>query len=271
MLTDISERAFEDAIESCLLRPRTKNLADSTIVESVNGIACNAMLPLDGYQSRRTQDYNRTLCLIPQDTLDFILATQPQTWTRLAEHYGKEVQAQFLNRLASEIGRRGTLDVLRKGIRDRGCKFQLAYFPPASDLNEETPAVAQDESVFRGPTIAIQYAKPQEYRSRAFPQRYPNFYGRTQEPVQRSGCPGCHQPVQNGPRPARDVAFSSSMSGAFRGRSGLGVRHNVPCWVENDLFAFQPGKVRRRGQPARPVDSERLCYRLFMGDDLDAR
>lgn len=132
MSPDISERAFEDAIENSLLRQGVKGCADPTIGTAYGGTLS------DCYQKRQLQDYDRTLCLIPQDTLDFILATQPQTWTRLSEHYGKEVQAQFLNRLVSEIGRRGALDVLRKGIKDRGCKFQLAYFPPASGLNEET-------------------------------------------------------------------------------------------------------------------------------------
>ena len=48
------------------------------------------------------------------------------------------VEEQFLKRLVSEIGRKGALDVLHNGIRDMGCKFQLAYFRPASGLNEET-------------------------------------------------------------------------------------------------------------------------------------
>ena len=48
------------------------------------------------------------------------------------------VEEQFLKRLASEIVRWGALNVLRTGIRDMGCKFQLAYFRPASGLNEET-------------------------------------------------------------------------------------------------------------------------------------
>ncbi len=137
MPPDISEHAFEDEIERSLLKQGAEDHSSPDSVVRENGIACGDAFE-GGYQKRRLQDYDRTLCLIPQDTLDFILATQPQTWTRLSEHYGKEVQAQFLNRLVSEIGRRGALDVLRKGIKDRGCKFQLAYFPPASGLNEET-------------------------------------------------------------------------------------------------------------------------------------
>ena len=48
------------------------------------------------------------------------------------------MREQFLKRLAAEIERRGALDVLRNGIKDSGCKFRLAYFRPASGLNEET-------------------------------------------------------------------------------------------------------------------------------------
>jgi type I restriction enzyme R subunit len=43
-----------------------------------------------------------------------------------------------VKRLAAEIERRGALDVLRNGLKDSGCKFRLAYFRPASGLNEET-------------------------------------------------------------------------------------------------------------------------------------
>jgi type I restriction enzyme R subunit len=48
------------------------------------------------------------------------------------------VRDQFLKRVAAEIERCGALDVLRNGLKDSGCKFRLAYFRPASGLNEET-------------------------------------------------------------------------------------------------------------------------------------
>jgi hypothetical protein len=50
--------------------------------------------------------------------IDFILATQPKVWERLKQHHGSEVKERFLKRLSSEIERRGTLDVLRNGIKD---------------------------------------------------------------------------------------------------------------------------------------------------------
>ena len=127
MYADISERAFEDAIESSLLRG----------VVQENPISSPDLTP-GGYRRRTSDDYDRALCLIPEDALDFVLLTQPKEWERLSQHHGAAVEEQFLKRLASEIARRGALDVLRHGIRDMGCRFQLAYFRPSSGLNEET-------------------------------------------------------------------------------------------------------------------------------------
>ena len=90
-----------------------------------------------GYLRRRPEDYDRGLCLIPTDVVDFLLATQPKVWEKLKQHHGADVKPRFLGRLSREIARRGALDVLRNGVKDSGCKFRLAYFRPASGLNEE--------------------------------------------------------------------------------------------------------------------------------------
>ena len=74
----------------------------------------------------------------PGDVLDFVLSTQPKEWARLSQHYGSRVKERFLKRLSSEIERRGALDVLRGGVKDMGCTFRLAFFRPASGLNQET-------------------------------------------------------------------------------------------------------------------------------------
>ena len=130
MQVEVSERAFEDAIEACLLQ------GDERLIEEERGSYLD--LTPGGYRKRTSEYYDRALCLIPEDVLDFVLVTQPQEWQRLSQHHGANVEEQFLKRLASEIARRGTLDVLRHGIRDMGCRFQLAYFRPSSGLNEET-------------------------------------------------------------------------------------------------------------------------------------
>ena len=137
MTVEVSERAFEKAIEASLLQgsPNATLQGDKVFVEDAQSYL--QMLP-GGYQKRRSKDYDSALCLISRDALDFVLATQPQEWRKLTAHHGAQIEERFLKRLASEIGRRGTLDVLRNGIKDMGCKFQLTYFRPVSGLNEET-------------------------------------------------------------------------------------------------------------------------------------
>ena len=137
MTPDISERAFEEAIECALLRHGPDACpGDATEVRESAPEFGDEPLP-GGYLRRRPEDYDRGLCLIPADVVDFLLATQPKVWEKLKQHHGADVKPRFLGRLSREIARRGALDVLRNGVKDSGCKFRLAYFRPASGLNEE--------------------------------------------------------------------------------------------------------------------------------------
>ena len=96
-----------------------------------------AHLNRSGYRSRRTVHYNKRLCLIHDETLRFIQETQPNEYQKLERQYGTETPAKLLNRINREIERRGVLDVLRKGIKDRGCNFNLTYFRPSSGMNPD--------------------------------------------------------------------------------------------------------------------------------------
>lgn len=137
MSPEISERSFEEAIECALLQHGPDACAgDATAVRETPPPYGDT--PPGGYRRRKPEDYDRALCLLPRDVVDFVLATQPKEWKKLEQHHGAAVREQFLKRLATEIERRGALDVLRNGLKDSGVKFRLAYFRPASGLNEET-------------------------------------------------------------------------------------------------------------------------------------
>ncbi|WP_396216370.1 RNA-binding domain-containing protein [Gemmatimonas sp.] len=137
MSPDISERSFEQAIECGLLAYGPDACVGPTpaIGETTREYGDT---PPGGYRKRGPEEYDRVLCLLPRDVVDFVLATQPKEWEKLRQHHGANVKEQFLKRLAAELERRGALDVLRNGIKDSGCKFRLAYFRPASGMNEET-------------------------------------------------------------------------------------------------------------------------------------
>ena len=89
------------------------------------------------YRSLQPATYDRNLCLIPNETLQFIQDTQPKAYQRLERQYGAETPVNLLNRVSREITRRGVLDVLRKGVKDRGCDFKLTYFQPSSGMNPD--------------------------------------------------------------------------------------------------------------------------------------
>jgi len=134
---EISERSFEEAIDCGLLQYGPDAcVGDSMAVRETPPPYGDT--PPGGYRKRKPEDYDRRLCLLPRDVVDFVLATQPKEWKKLEQHHGAAVREQFLKRLSAEIERRGALDVLRNGLKDSGCKFRLAYFRPASGLNEET-------------------------------------------------------------------------------------------------------------------------------------
>ena len=131
MSPDISERSFEEAI-ACGLLQHGPDACAADAVSVQEAPTSRGEMPLGGYRKRRPEEYDRALCLLPRDVVDFVLATQPKEWEKLKQHHGVAVREQFLRRLASEIERRGALDVLRNGIKDSGCKFRLpTSAPPA--------------------------------------------------------------------------------------------------------------------------------------------
>ena len=170
MPLDLSEKAFEAQIEHVLR----------------NG---------HGYQKRDSGDYDRDLCLIPQDVLDFVSATQPAAWNQLRAIYQAEAESRFLSRLAGEIARRGTLDVLRKGLKDGGQRFQLVYFAPATSMNPDY------QRLYEGNVFAalrqLRYKPGSGARTGfgALRQWLAHLHGRTQEQLHRADRAGRHAPI----------------------------------------------------------------------------
>ena len=90
-----------------------------------------------GYRSLPPADYDKYSCLIPDELLRFIRASQPEEYRKLEYQHGAQTPEKLLNRIGAQIERRGVLDVLRKGVKDRGCNFNLTYFRPSSGMNPD--------------------------------------------------------------------------------------------------------------------------------------
>jgi type I restriction enzyme, R subunit len=95
--------------------------------------------------------YRPDLGLDPSELEAFVGRTQMKAWEKLVTAYGDQPTAQreLAKRVAAEIDKRGTLDVLRNGIKDRGVQIQLAYFRPGHTL----AADALDE--YRGNRLTL--------------------------------------------------------------------------------------------------------------------
>ncbi|MGI5326690.1 type I restriction endonuclease subunit R [Actinomadura nitritigenes] len=99
------ERTFEDAVESALIA--------------------------HGWSAGEPGNYDRELALDTAELAVFIGRTQAREWERLRSAYGDDPAGPFARLVAKEIDARGALDVLRRGVKDKGVRLRLAYFRPA--------------------------------------------------------------------------------------------------------------------------------------------
>jgi type I restriction enzyme R subunit len=108
-----TEKAFEEAIETCLLER-------------------------GGYFKGDPADFSRELAFDKKTIFAFLQETQPEAWEKSSVIHGTDAESKILQRLFKELDNRGTLDVLRNGLIDYGVRYRMAYFKPASGLNPET-------------------------------------------------------------------------------------------------------------------------------------
>lgn len=92
-----------------------------------------------GYTRGVATNYDLAVSLDTAELFTFIGATQADAWEELVRRNGGDpdvAQRRFVERLANQIDERGSIDVLRHGVEDLGVEIRLAYFRPASGLNE---------------------------------------------------------------------------------------------------------------------------------------
>lgn len=99
------------------------------------------LVALQGYEERHPSAFDRALALDKELTLRFVRATQPNEWDQLERHHGGQAEDELFRQLEKNLQRRGTLDVLRQGIKIvPGITFRFCGFQPASGLNPDLVA-----------------------------------------------------------------------------------------------------------------------------------
>jgi len=88
-----------------------------------------------GYTAGAAQDYERSHALDVPQLFAFLRVTQPEALKKLAmadSGDAKDIhRLKFLTRLSAEIGKRGVIDVLRKGVDHGPLHFDLFYGTPS--------------------------------------------------------------------------------------------------------------------------------------------
>jgi len=88
-----------------------------------------------GYTAGSPRDFDRAHALDVPQLFAFLRATQPEAFEKLALADAHDVQdinrLKFLARLSGEIGKRGVIDVLRKGVSHGPLHFDLFYGTPS--------------------------------------------------------------------------------------------------------------------------------------------
>ncbi|SER90869.1 type I restriction endonuclease subunit R [Salisediminibacterium halotolerans] len=73
---------------------------------------------------------------IDQEILfEFLEATQPKELERLRKAYKDQYEFKIMDRIDKELKKRGVIDCLRHGIKDRGVTLKLAYNKPVTGMN----------------------------------------------------------------------------------------------------------------------------------------
>jgi type I restriction enzyme R subunit len=88
-----------------------------------------------GYTAGNAQDYDRAHALDVPQLFAFLRATQPEAFLKVAPDGTDDAREinrlKFLARLSGEIGKRGVIDVLRKGVEHGPGHFDLFYGTPS--------------------------------------------------------------------------------------------------------------------------------------------
>ena len=130
MTTDTSEKGLESLI--------VRHMTGTDGLGAVPGAVTEPPAPNagTGYFAGSPKDYDRAHALDVAQLFAFLRATQPEAFKKLAmadEHDANDInRLKFLTRLSAETGKRGVIDVLRKGIEHHPAgHFDLFYGAPS--------------------------------------------------------------------------------------------------------------------------------------------
>jgi len=156
MTTDTTERGLERLICTALSGQPCDPPKPGEIAEPQAGYGGV------GWTPGNPNDYNREYCVDLAQLTVFLRDTQPEAAESLALEDDGPTRRKFLARLQGEISRRGTIDVLRHGIKHGSHDLDLFYATP-SEGNEKAKALFEANRL--SVTRQLRYSRDETQRA----------------------------------------------------------------------------------------------------------
>lgn len=144
-------------------RPTSPNLPPVTNVkeEGLESLIVAAMTGF-GWIAGTNEDYDREYAVDSKQLTAFLEVTQEKVAAELQLHTDGPVRRKFLAQLQGEITRRGTIDVMRKGVKHGPHHVDLFYGTPSAENKE---AVARYAANRFSITRQLRYSREQTKRA----------------------------------------------------------------------------------------------------------
>ena len=156
MTTDTSERGLERLICSALTGHPCDPSVAGTVAEPA--AAYGGM----GWICGNPHDYDREYCVDLVQLSAFLRATQTEAAESLGLSEDGPVRRKFLARLQGEISKRGTIDVLRHGIKHGAHELDLFYGTPSAGNEKAEERFAQNRFTV---TRQLRYSRDETQRA----------------------------------------------------------------------------------------------------------
>lgn len=115
-----------------------------------------------GWLCGNPNDYDREYCVDLVQLRAFLRQTQPEVADALDLDYDSPTRRKFLTRLQGEISKRGTIDVLRHGVKDGPHNVDLFYGTPSPGNAVAAERYAQNRF---GVTRQLRYSRDETQRA----------------------------------------------------------------------------------------------------------
>jgi type I restriction enzyme R subunit len=142
MPSDISEKGLETLIMRQMTGTDGFPVAPGASVEPPDPFSGT------GYIAGNAKDFDRSHALDVPQLFAFLRVTQPEAFEKLSMIDGLDpkdfTRLKFLARVSSDIGKRGAIDVLRKGIDHGPVHFDLFYGTPSAGNVKSEASHAQN-------------------------------------------------------------------------------------------------------------------------------